>query len=116
MIKHRGGVVQIVGQQVINFILAQPDIIEITAHADRDFAPGIVIREPPPALIARQLGAHCAHVERVAHTAPMRWYWWLAVIWIGGPMIIIPAWYLMRRVLPIPDAERIASDEGELRA
>jgi hypothetical protein len=31
-------------------------------------------------------------------------------------MVIIPAWYLLRRALPIPDAERAESDAGELRA
>jgi len=31
-------------------------------------------------------------------------------------MVILPGWYLLRRLLPIPRAERIASDEGELRA
>jgi len=47
----------------------------------------------------------------------MRWYWWLLlIIWIGGPMVIIPAWYLMRRMFPIPDKERQLSDEGEMRA
>ena len=46
----------------------------------------------------------------------MRWYWWAVVIWIVGPMVLLPTWYVLRRLLPIPDAERVASDEGELRA
>jgi hypothetical protein len=46
----------------------------------------------------------------------MAWYWWLVLVWIVGPMVIIPAWYLLRRALPIPDAERAESDAGELRA
>jgi len=47
----------------------------------------------------------------------MRWWWWAAIlVWIVGPMILIPLWYLMRRLLPLSDEETRYSDEGELRA
>jgi len=46
----------------------------------------------------------------------MRWYWWLVVVWIGGPMIIIPTFCLIRRLIPLPPWEKLYRDEGEIRA